>query len=294
MPRTYTRHFRVRSTDCDAAGHVGHAVYLRYMQEAAFEASTDAGYGPARYAEMGVTWLIRRSRIDYLHPLRYGDEIDVTTYVADFRRVRSQRNYEMARSSDGVMVALAATDWAFLDTHTGAPTRIPQEMIAMFRAEGVDPNAAVRIDAARLPDEPPPQAFHAAQRVRFYDLDPNWHVNNAVYLHYLEQATIDASAGAGFDIPQLLEQGGFFVVRQHDIEYLHPAEYGDTLDVATWIGETGASNLVHYTAMRDQNGTLDLRAQTRWVWMDLKTREAAPMPAAVRQALIERQVKREA
>ena len=53
-----------------------------------------------------------------------------------------------------------------------------------------------------------------------------------------------------------------------------------------------ARNNEFYTQYK--NGTLDIRAQTRWVWVDLKTRETAPMPAAIRQALIERQVKREA
>jgi acyl-CoA thioester hydrolase len=282
----------VRSTDCDAAGHVGQAVYLRYMQEAAFEGSADAGYGPARYTEMGVTWLIRRSRIDYLHPLRYGDAIDVTTYVADFRRVRSQRNYEMVRSSDGAMAAFAATDWAFLNARSGAPTRIPDELMVAFRPEGPDPNPATRIDATRLPDDPPSNAFHAAQRVHFYDLDQNQHVNNAVYLNYLEQATIDANAAAGFDISQLIEQGGFFVVRQHDIEYLRPAQYGDTLDIATWISEVAHASALRHATMRIQ-GELAIRAQTRWVWIDLKTRRPAAMPAAVREALAAQRVKRE-
>ncbi len=38
------RAFRVRSYECDGYGHVNHANYLRYMQEAAFDASAAAGY----------------------------------------------------------------------------------------------------------------------------------------------------------------------------------------------------------------------------------------------------------
>ena len=76
-----------------------------------------------------------------------------------------------------------------------------------------------------------------------------------------------------------------FVVRQHDIEYLHPATYGDMLDIATWIGEVSNNSVLRHTTMRDREGTLALRAQARWVWIDLKTREAAAIPTAVREAL---------
>jgi acyl-CoA thioester hydrolase len=292
MPRTYTRHFRVRSTDCDALRQVNHAVYLRYMQEAAIEASADAGYTGAWYAEHGVGWVIRRSRIDYLRPARYGEELAVTTYVANFRRVRSQRNYAIDRS-DGVPIARAATDWVFIDRRTGLPQRIPDEVPSNFMPDGPDPAVEFALDAGPLPDAPPPNAYHATRRVNYYDLDENQHVNNAVYLNYLEQTTIDAAASLGYDMPQLLALGGVFVVRQHDIEYLRPARYGDTLDIATWVGEVTRSSAVRHYAMRIQGGELSIRAQTRWVWVDLARHESAPIPAVLLEALRDQSVERD-
>ena len=49
MPLVHTRNFRVRHYECDAYGHLNNANYLRYMQEAAFDASAAAGYGMLRY-----------------------------------------------------------------------------------------------------------------------------------------------------------------------------------------------------------------------------------------------------
>ena len=106
-----------------------------------------------------------------------------------------------------------------------------------------------------------------------------------MYLNYLEQATLDANASIGFDRPRRVEISGMFVIRQHDVEYLHPATYGDRLDIVTWIGEVSNNSVHRHTTMRDQGSTLVLRAQTRWVWIDLKTREAAAIPTAVREAL---------
>src|SRR3972149_1325701 len=155
MPRTYTRRFRVRSTDCDAASHVNHAVYARYLQETAIEASADAGYDYDWYATHGVNWVIRRSRIDYLRPARYGDALDVTTYVVNFRRARSQRNYDITHAADGTPIARAATDWVFIDQRTGAPRRIPDEVSDNFLPDGSLPDA-LAIDPTPPPGTRPP------------------------------------------------------------------------------------------------------------------------------------------
>ena len=97
MPLTHVRTFRVRHYECDAYGHVNYANYLRYMQEAAFDASAAAGYDLDRYEAMGRHWLVRETDIEYLRPLRYGDTVQVKTWVADFRRIRSRRAYEFRR-----------------------------------------------------------------------------------------------------------------------------------------------------------------------------------------------------
>ena len=88
MPRTQTRTFRVRFGECDAYGHVNNTNYVRYMQEAAFDASAAAGYDFARYDALGQYWLVRETEVEYLKPLVYGDTFEVKTWVADFRRVR--------------------------------------------------------------------------------------------------------------------------------------------------------------------------------------------------------------
>ena len=61
MPLTHVRTFRVRHYECDALGHVNYANYLRYMQEAAFDASAAAGYDLDRYKAMGCHWLVRET-----------------------------------------------------------------------------------------------------------------------------------------------------------------------------------------------------------------------------------------
>ena len=86
MPLIQVRTFRVRHCECDAYGRAKYASYLNYMQETAFDASAAAGYDLARYEAMGRYWLARETDIEYLYPLRYGDSVQVKTWMADFRR----------------------------------------------------------------------------------------------------------------------------------------------------------------------------------------------------------------
>ncbi len=73
MPHTSEIPFTIRYDECDAYGHLNNAVYLRYMQEAAIRASSEAGLGREQYTAMRRHWLIRETEIEYLQPLRAGE-----------------------------------------------------------------------------------------------------------------------------------------------------------------------------------------------------------------------------
>src|SRR5512137_1171119 len=215
MPLTNTTRFRVRYVECDAYGHVNNANYLRYMQEAAFDASAAAGYGLARYAAMGHHWLIRETDIEYIQPLRYGDTVHVKTWVIDFQRVRSRRAYEFRRDGADELVARASTDWVYLDDATGRPAPIPLEMMAAFFPEGLPAEATAPRERLAPTPPPPPGVFRMQRRVEWRDIDTVGHVNNAVYLAYIEDCGIQAVAAHGWPISRM-NAGGFGVVaRQH-------------------------------------------------------------------------------
>ena len=109
MPLTHFRTFRVRHYECDPDRYLRDANYLRYMQEAAFDATAAAGYDMARYEAMGRTWLARETDIEFVRSLRYGEAGEVKTWVADFRRVRSRRAYEFRLVGSDELVARAFT-----------------------------------------------------------------------------------------------------------------------------------------------------------------------------------------
>jgi acyl-CoA thioester hydrolase len=280
MPLTLVRTFRVRHYECDAYGHVNYANYLRYMQEAAFDASAAAGYDMARYEAMGRHWLARETDIEYLHPLRYGDSVQVKTWVADFRPVRSLRAYEFRLAESGELVARAHTDWVFLDSATLRPTPIPQELLAAFFPEGLPDPAPPR---PRFPSAPPPPpgVFRLRRRVEWRDIGPEQHVNNAVYLSYLEDCGVQVAAAHGWPMSRGQAEGFAIVARRHRIEYRQPAVLDEELELATWLSDVKRASVVrHYTVTRVSDGALLARARTLWVWVDLKTGRPIRIPDA--------------
>ncbi len=278
MPLIHERTFRVRHYECDAYGHVNHANYLRYMQEAAIDASAAAGYDEARYEAMRRRWLIRETDITYLRPLTSGDSVIVKTWVDDFRRVRSRRAYELRQAETGDMVAQAHTDWVFMDLDNLRPVTVPQALIRAFFADGAPETGGRR---QPFPKAPPPPAgvFTMRQRVLWRHIDPARHVNNAMYMAYIEDCGVQVAAAHGWPMARMMEEGFGIVARRYRIQYRQPAVLDDECEVATWISDVKRATAVrHYTITRTADQELLARAHVLWVWVNLESGRPMRVP----------------
>ena len=118
-------------------------------------------------------------------------------------------------------------------------------------------------------------------RVRHYETDALGHVNNAVYLNYLEQAAIEHAEAMGFGKARLAELGGFFVVRRHEIDYLGSAVAGDELGITTWPEALSGPRAIRcYEIRGTTNGKRIVAARTLWVWIDRTSGRPRPVPRA--------------
>lgn len=74
--------------------------------------------------------------------------------------------------------------------------------------------------------------YHTVEiKVRTYECDSNSHVNNSVYLQYLEYARTEFLYSIGFDYDAMKEEGFAIFVTSISITYLSPAKWGETLTV---------------------------------------------------------------
>lgn len=130
--RIYCHRFAFPSTAEDENRHVNNIEYVRLLQASAIAHTRQNGWAPEALRERGWTWVVRSHFIEYLQPCQVGDDIALTTWVADFRRIRSLRKYRFVRVADGVLLATAHTDWVFLNFHTGRPMAIPPDIRAAY------------------------------------------------------------------------------------------------------------------------------------------------------------------
>jgi YbgC/YbaW family acyl-CoA thioester hydrolase len=251
MDAIYKKNLRVRSYELRNDGSVRHAVFLQWFQETAFEASASRGFGMKKYDEMGAAWVMRGIDVEFLEPARYLEEIEVSTWVSDFQRVRSHREYEARRVSDRALLAHARVDWVFLDATTLALRRLPAEMSALFEL-----NERHALEPIVWPDLATGEAlghFETTRRVQQHELDQMQHVNNAMYVNWIEQQAHDAWRAWGKD-PAVLN-----LVRHH-IEYRQAAIGDDSLLVVSDDARVGAQIVWQHRILRGE--TLLIEAQS--------------------------------
>ncbi|MEK7323931.1 MAG: thioesterase family protein, partial [Chloroflexota bacterium] len=278
MSLIYERTFRVRHYECDVYGHVNNTNYLRYMQEAAFDASAAAGYDLGRYEALSRRWFIRETDIEYLRPLRYGNSVRVKTWVADFRRVRSRRMYELWHVDSNELAARAGTDWVYINSTTGQPATIPPDMVAAF---GLSPEAGAAPREKFPPAPPPPPGvFRTRRQVQWREIDSAGHVNNAIYMDYVSDCGMEIAATYGWPVARMQAAGFGIVVRRHQIEYRESAVEGDELEVATWVSALKrATGIRHYTISRVRDGALLVQVHSLCVWVNLATGQPVRVPS---------------
>lgn len=115
----------------DDNGHVNNVHFIQWMQDVAIRHYEHMG-GRQPTQAIGGTWVVRSHRVEYLVPAFTGDRIEVRTWVANMRRVRSLRRYEFVRMSDSKLLVKGQTDWVFVDAETGRPMAVPDNITALF------------------------------------------------------------------------------------------------------------------------------------------------------------------
>lgn len=124
-----------------------------------------------------------------------------------------------------------------------------------------------------------PQPFLLPIEVEARDLDTQGHVNNSVYVRWMDQAAYAHSAALGYDWARYQAIGASFVVRRHEIDYLAPTFAGESIVVATWPGEMERfTALRRHQIVRLNDGKTVARAVTTWVFLDIATGRPRRMP----------------
>ena len=136
-------------------------------------------------------------------------------------------------------------------------------------------NAPARLDSTpRLDDFP----YRQSDNVRFADLDPNQHVNNAVYATYFETGRVTLMKDRSFG---LMPEGLTWIMVRLDIHFRAELKWPGTVELGL-----GVSKLGRTSATFDQvvfcEGRCIASAQSVTVLIDEATRKPAPITDEIR------------
>jgi acyl-CoA thioester hydrolase len=118
--------------DTDCGGVVYYANYLRYMERARTEYLASRGYEVKRLMDEGTVFMVLRVEIDYLSPARYGDTIEIGTWVSDVSRVTMNFHHTMKNKTSGRVFVKCMAKLVYVDTQ-GRPRRLPEDYVEKMK-----------------------------------------------------------------------------------------------------------------------------------------------------------------
>ncbi len=103
-------------------------------------------------------------------------------------------------------------------------------------------------------------------------IDAHGHVNNQEYLRWMQELAIEHSTALGWPFERYLASGASWYVKSHFIDYLRPAQLGDTLLACTWVSAMDERSSPRHTLfLRESDRQIVARAETLWIYVSLKT-----------------------
>lgn len=128
--------------------------------------------------------------------------------------------------------------------------------------------------------EPAGTPFELPIQVQPSDIDQLGHVNNTVYLRWVQEAAVAHWYALTTPAQRALLA---WVVTRHEIDYKRPARAGDAIIARTWVGPATARAFERHTEiLRANDRRLLARARTVWCPIDPSSGRPRRVAADVR------------
>jgi len=132
----------------------------------------------------------------------------------------------------------------------------------------------------------PPFHFHNPIEIRYADLDPQGHVNNARFLTYFEQARVHYLIQLGlFSKDQSFLEIGI-IIAEATVTFKAPVYFGTQASVGVRVSRLGTKSLTMEYQIADANGVIYATGSTAIVTFNYKSQATIPVPESWREKII--------
>ena len=212
---TYRNMVQPKSVDCTRRASV--AAIIGYMLDVAGEDADRKGFGISALDSASTTWVLSRLAVDITAQPKQYEEIAIDTWVNEFNRLSSTRNFRVRRGEE--CVAAGVSQWCMLNMESRQVVDMSLLKETYMQAM-VDEPSPISSPARLRPITP---TGSASRPVVYSDIDFNRHMNTMRYIDLI------------FDnLPlEIIEQNNGLRI---DLNFIAEARYGDMLTIG-WVSE---------------------------------------------------------
>jgi acyl-CoA thioester hydrolase len=127
----YHHRLTVRFRDCDAMGHVNHAVYFTYFEQCRLTCWREQTGTAAPFTRV----IVAHAACDYHAPAHFGDELEVALRVADIGTSSFALTYEIT-NADRQRIASGRTVMVAYDYQSKRSMPLPEKTRELLRRLG--------------------------------------------------------------------------------------------------------------------------------------------------------------
>lgn len=213
MTSSWTETYPVRSYDVDPDALLTLPALANYLQDAAGAHARALNVSAEQLVQQRLTWFLARLHLVVDERPSWRDEVRVVTWPSGHDGLYATREF-LVHGPHG-LAARGTSAWMMVHIDRRRPVRLPD-----FVQDLPTPDRPVPLPESpdRLPDVTEP--VHAAkEQARHGDLDLNAHVNNVVYLTWVQEAL----AAMGAEVPP----------SEVVLHFRSEAIYGDAVTIET-------------------------------------------------------------
>jgi len=201
----YTIPHEVTYYECDVNRTMKLSTMIAIVIKVSEEQSDALNRGNDYIQQLGVTWIITHYEIFVSRLPEANEKVQVTTQAMEYNKYFCYRNFWIT-TEDGEELVRIESIFSLMNYNTRKISSVSEKIIAPFESEKITKiKRPPKIESLEAPDSVP-------YRVRFYDIDGNHHVNNAVYLNWF----ID---GLGYDFLTTYEPEYMNIRFDKEVEY---------------------------------------------------------------------------
>ncbi|MHC5228336.1 acyl-ACP thioesterase domain-containing protein [Enterococcus sp. LJL99] len=178
MAKKYTTPYEVAYYDGDITKTMTIPAMLAVVIKTSEEQSDALDRGADFVASFGLGWVITNYEITITRLPKVGETIAVTTQAMAYNKYFCYRNFWIHDANGNECVEIQST-FALMDKENRKMSSVIQEIIEPYESEKIKKiHRAPKIEKVQ-------QGTSLPYRVRYFDIDGNQHVNNAIYFNWI-------------------------------------------------------------------------------------------------------------